>query len=372
MKVTVDYGNGKLTEVEINKFPAIVGRGKQCDIVLESDHVSRKHLEIIKVKGDVFIKDLTLANWVSYSDEKLEKGVETQYFDFALLILPGGISVRIADEIVAPIVQDMRKNSKSGRETVDLYKNKLPVEKKKSTNESKQGMSEESMKLAVIVLAFIGALGYVYYEFYLNGPEYVPMTAAPTPIKKAKVIPKKKQVKPVNTAPVKKQVTQKINSNLLQEFNLLIAKKDKCTGFTTNLCRLILKNKYPSEGLIAQEGKLIVLKNHKARLENLFSANLSMMEQASVVKDISLVVGGEFLLMPRILESLEKRFITSIEIYIFENTLRGLKLKTKLRLDTSFYRRYDLKDYNLAYQNIKKNLDMKKFNKEFAKFFIRE
>ena len=98
MRVVISDDGPDEFEYDFDQEAVILGRGSNCDIVLQSDHISRKHLEISRKNGIFFIKDLTLSNWVSYNDEKLHKNVEVQYFDFAPLLLPGGFSVKIEDE----------------------------------------------------------------------------------------------------------------------------------------------------------------------------------------------------------------------------------------------------------------------------------
>lgn len=388
MKVIVSYDGEAPIEVEVNSFPAVVGRGSQCEVVLESEHVSRKHLEINKVNNDILIKDLTLANWVSYNDEKLQKNVAIPYFDFAPLVLPGGITIKIQDALLTPDLDteanapkvDIFKNKYKKKQGPAFAKSKGKKEKEvesgktrsKKNSSSDPDEKEANLKLAMIVVAMVMICGYIYYEFYMGGSDYQPLQVIPKKAEKKKAIPKKLPTKRVIENRANEVEVTQVNGKLDEQLKKFAADSTKCQGFTENLCSILLKNRYPNEGVIAQDGVLIILKNLKGRLENIFSANLSLMEQASNIENMDLVVAGEKILMPKILEKLEKRFITRVEIYLYENTLRGLSIKTKVRLDTSFYRRYELQDYNTAYDGVKNSMDLSHFNRQFAKFFIKE
>ena len=135
MRIIVTDEDGENYEYEFDQEKVILGRGNKCDITIQSDHISRKHLEIKFIDGIFYIRDMTLANWVSYNDEKLVKSSEIQYFDFAPLILPGGFKVKIEDESA---VDDLEAGltatstlstnfdkTKTGSSKIDIYNTKL-------------------------------------------------------------------------------------------------------------------------------------------------------------------------------------------------------------------------------------------------------
>jgi hypothetical protein len=72
-------GSGDAIRVE--KDSAIVGRSRNCDIVIPSAKVSRQHASISRVADDYFIEDLGSANGVWRDGEKMAGRVKIEHGD---------------------------------------------------------------------------------------------------------------------------------------------------------------------------------------------------------------------------------------------------------------------------------------------------
>jgi pSer/pThr/pTyr-binding forkhead associated (FHA) protein len=89
-----------LHEVELSKEKYLIGRSKSCDITVEDEGVSRKHiiLEIYREK-DIFITDLGSVNGTSIGDNKLKPNERVEYNTFFLPIELGRNVVIIIESL---------------------------------------------------------------------------------------------------------------------------------------------------------------------------------------------------------------------------------------------------------------------------------
>lgn len=158
-------------QYEIKKNIIVVGRSNDCDIKIDSDHISRKHLEISLDGETIYLKDLTLSNWVSYNNEKLTKKDYIQYFDFAPLVLPGGVSIHIEPP---PVVTDHIEisspatNSKVTRPRAFASGSvaKKLRDKKQEKQQISMAQNKETIIMVVVFLAV--AIGFVLTNFDLG------------------------------------------------------------------------------------------------------------------------------------------------------------------------------------------------------------
>ena len=287
MKVTVITADKKSKEFILNQQTVIVGRSKSCHICIPSNHISRQHLEITSRDDCIFIKDLTLSNWVSYNEEKLVKNNETQYFDFAPLILPGNLSLKIetgsSPEINESIVNSPAEatgesisrpeNSDVVTEKIDIYNNPIAssaeYDKERIKKENKGGANKE---MTLMIVAFLLICSYIAYNLM---SEEVAVRDNSTQIRKPRrvkrIVPKR-----INKAATKSKAGTAANQNAVKsnpekEFDKLI-KESKCMGsFTSALCRSIFKNKTKLEGIIVREKTLYILKNYNNILLIIYS-----------------------------------------------------------------------------------------------------
>ena len=83
-KLIVLQGKDKEKEFTFTKKRIIIGRAKDCDIIIDDPIVSRKHAEVSCEGGSYFIRDLESRNGTFVNDEevkvqrKLEEGDRIQ------------------------------------------------------------------------------------------------------------------------------------------------------------------------------------------------------------------------------------------------------------------------------------------------------
>lgn len=102
MIVSIKHISKKEVEYNLDKESVVLGRSSSCDIAIESDNISRSHLEIKIEDQKVLIRDASSKNWVSYDGEQLSKDVFVQYFDFMPLLLPDNYTITIKN----PLLED--------------------------------------------------------------------------------------------------------------------------------------------------------------------------------------------------------------------------------------------------------------------------
>ncbi len=62
---------GDLVEVKGDRF--VIGRGRHCDMVIDSTKVSREHAAIVSAEGDFFIEDLGSANGTWFQQKRIDR-----------------------------------------------------------------------------------------------------------------------------------------------------------------------------------------------------------------------------------------------------------------------------------------------------------
>lgn len=396
MIVIVTDDTATTYEYEFDQESIIVGRGTKCDVVIQSDHISRKHLEIRQVEGVVYIKDLTLSNWVSYNEEKLVKNTDIQYFDFAPLILPGGISIKIEDDKAKEFnVSDIIKEGTQTRSQnkVDIYNTKLTraedidelreernKEKRRKKEEREQKKSKD-LKMMVFFFVFMaGAFGYYYYTEMLPQSQ---VQVKPIPKKKIK---RKKPKKKIKTLKVEKKAVEKKDDKKgpqefvqqqkkpeVLKFTEMMAKMPKCkAGYFQNLCTILYGRTVPPEGVVDDGFTLHVMKNFRIRLEKIYNNNYEKINKAMALQGIYDFVAAEKIMQPQILEKLEAMRITKIKIYVFAQQSTGYMLLSSYELEPGIYRRYSAQEMNFAEQKVTTSIDLNYFNSKFARFLKEE
>ncbi len=173
IKITIQHQNDDPVEFNLESLPCTIGRGSQCDIKLDSDYISRKHLEVSKKDNEFYIKDLTLSNWVSYNGERLPKETEVQYFDFAPLLLPGEISVKIENNLDkfdrAKVLSEARQKVKemsgddTGTKTTRRTVKRGGKGKKKTVKKV-----ESNSKRSLLVIVFLALAVVAVYVVFID------------------------------------------------------------------------------------------------------------------------------------------------------------------------------------------------------------
>ena len=73
MKIIVIDADGKQVERSFALKKVVVGRDESCDLKIESNLISRKHLEIEQSKDKIYVTDISSSNWVKVDGSQLEK-----------------------------------------------------------------------------------------------------------------------------------------------------------------------------------------------------------------------------------------------------------------------------------------------------------
>lgn len=389
MKVILSTGKNQSKEFIVNKDRIVIGRSKKCHICIPSDHISREHLEINTRNGEIFIKDLTLSNWVSYNDEKLLKGIETQYFDFANLNLPGGLSFKIeleVDESSNSGFSYTGEVSATGDKTStstnlspskdinvgDIYHDPISASPDLQSRLSSAGKTSSDRKgrkeLFIMFFAFLFiALSAV---FFMSKPQ-APHIKADTSLNKKKITPKK----PIKKVRTKKKtvVEKKIKTSAELLFDSLYKDEESCKrGYTKRVCAFALKNKTAYEGAILKDNILHVFKNLNSRLRNFFLKKRGFAIDAAKFNEIDSVVAGEVILLPKIMEEMERQKILRVKVHVFKTKDSKVEFIATHTIDPSFYRRYDIEDYDRSYKKIRNSLDLSYFTRELMRFISKE
>lgn len=133
LKVEID-GVQKVFSFE-GKSSITVGRDPDSDLQLLAEGVSRKHLLVCEVNGDVFIEDLGSTNGTFLNGEKIQKGELVRFNSFFPIQLGESAQLFLMDETsgkafkkgsrVAPKAQ-LGKGEKTVLERIYIPKNKVP------------------------------------------------------------------------------------------------------------------------------------------------------------------------------------------------------------------------------------------------------
>lgn len=81
MRIEVDdKKNDKPVEHTFDKSEIIVGRGKDCDLRIIADGISRQHVKISKEGDKVVIQDLGSSNGTFINEKRIDKEEFTTFF----------------------------------------------------------------------------------------------------------------------------------------------------------------------------------------------------------------------------------------------------------------------------------------------------
>ena len=382
MKVLITYKKEPPIEFVLESDQVIVGRGTNCDIVLDSDFISRKHLEITSVNDEFFIKDLTLSNWVSYNQERLQKDTVVPYFDFAELLLPG--------DFVVKIINDESTQNKSAnlnkKDNVDIFKGTLTNAVIKADKKSKKkvlrdeidtdidisnnDLKDDKVKKLILIIILITVGVYFYLDSETNQDSAVQSMTEKKKIQK--IVPIR-----INESAVDKKniIEQKknIEDGKTTFFNELIAETDKCSShIVTNICSIIFKKIGNGEGIIVKDSSIYILKNYSLHVEKFFNYDFDKIKKGLSFPNLKNVIAAEMILLPNILEKLEKLGIIKIHIYLFEEKYEKAELLESYLVETAYYRRFDLAEYNNSYKKIKEEYNFSFFEKDLQRFLTKE
>lgn len=403
MRVIVTDDSGEKFDYEFDQEKVLLGRGNKSDIVIQSEHISRKHLEIRLEEGIFYIKDLTLANWVSYNGEKLVKNNEIQYFDFAPLILPGGFSVKIEDESLADnmdvdlgtstssVREALESNSKnkidiyntrlSGDAAISGYKKQRVDQKRKRKLEKETQKTEEMSRYLIIAGSIFLLMGYYYYsEVYLADQSNVSPPTIEEPVKTVK--PKAPPVQAENKKPktedkveksVEAKVTKEETPKIIETFREILNDNTTCPpGELRNLCKEIFGSFVKPEGIKVINGKLYVLKNFRIRLEKIYKNNFEKINRALQVQGMLGFVAASGLFSDDNLKKVEQLNLSRIHVLIYQDDATGNKLKKSFIIDPTIHRRFSQRDWDFAKKEVENKMITNFFQSKFKPYLDME
>ncbi|MBY0412891.1 MAG: FHA domain-containing protein, partial [Bdellovibrionales bacterium] len=99
-KLTIS-GKGKDASFDVDKDIFVLGRGKECDVVVEDDLISRKHLKIYIQDGIVSLEELGSTNGTLFNNIKMERGQKVTYHSKSKILLGGPQGLTLGFEKVA-------------------------------------------------------------------------------------------------------------------------------------------------------------------------------------------------------------------------------------------------------------------------------
>ena len=107
LKLVLAKGEPKGKVIDITKSPAVIGREPECDVVIASPKVSRKHCQIEITGNAVSVSDLGSANGTFVNGAKVQK-VELRGGD-KLVVGPLGFVVELGGAAAKPAAKTAGK-----------------------------------------------------------------------------------------------------------------------------------------------------------------------------------------------------------------------------------------------------------------------
>ncbi len=390
-----------LDEIEIPKDVIIIGRSEDCDITIDSHFISRKHLEIRKENGGIFLKDISSGNWVSYNNEPLSKEGAAEYFSFSTLALPGGFEIKV--DVSRPRIKDPEENL---NKTQDIYTNKvipsshqgihhsIPQLKRSSPN-SKGNSYKYYFYLVFIIIAVLVYGGYAFLndfksikntrvasqrdagngEFIIDG-SYDHLT------NKKKII--KKELKSTH---LKNRIKSNKVINAKTDFDIKIEKAECRSPKTMAICSFLFQNskqKDNLEGIVIEKNKIFIFKNKtmtQSRIKDINKNNIELNRRdrnKARLKSIRTetipytILAGYDILDPKFLQSLESQKIYSVQVYLFERVNNQISKLDSFIIKSSHYRRYDKNEYDSAYKALMEKADVSLFKNNLYNYIKKE
>ncbi|MBT4793530.1 MAG: FHA domain-containing protein [Halobacteriovoraceae bacterium] len=376
MKITVISETGEVQQHYIDKNIVILGRGQDCDVTVDSGHISREHLKIRVEDECIFIQDITLSNWVFYNEDKLGKTHETAYYDFALLKLPSNYEVKISLSHEEEEVEKKEPTKSNTQQKLDIYNvpgdNSQEIRIKRTRKKPKK--LNEYIVVGFVLIIVIFAFFFVRED--ANNKQIVndkPQNERVRSSKKAKRRAKNRTRKKI----ISKKSTGKFDTTKFEE---MLNSTAKCKpGMSAQVCKRIFSNRRKSEGAIVEGATLYVLKEFMSRIRDLQVVNSQSRNNSSSRRrkqlnlsllqhtDIIPFIAGADILKPSFLKAIENNNINNVVVFVFDV---NKNLKGQFSIDSSMYRRFDVEDYDAIYTDISKGLTQ--FKRRLKKYVVED
>ena len=181
MQIIFHLPKGQIEKFKILKNNAIIGRSKDCDIVVVYDGFSRKHALIELINGDFFITDLDSKNGVLIDGKKIAPGKKTLIQSFLNLQIGPAHKVEISQESTENSEMVSSKREISNVHSLDEFTRTVMRASKRmkrapqrgSKNPAKSKKQTKRKIPSFILPLFIFSLGLFFY-ITLNNKSEIP------------------------------------------------------------------------------------------------------------------------------------------------------------------------------------------------------
>lgn len=179
MKLIFYFHDGNVEEFLSDKRSVIIGRGKNCDIILPYEGFSRQHAEIEYLDGEIFITDLGSTNGVYIDGNKIPSNIKTKMQSF--LTLQIGPASRIEVQEDSPVSDAFKFegstpsfSEKSSKLQTTSFDSSRPNNLKKTLNSrspksnSKSSEKPQSINPKFIILTCLVVFAVFYFQMDSN------------------------------------------------------------------------------------------------------------------------------------------------------------------------------------------------------------
>jgi pSer/pThr/pTyr-binding forkhead associated (FHA) protein len=181
LQIIFHLPKGQIEKFKILKNKVVIGRSKDCDILVVTDGFSRKHALIELVNGDFFITDLDSKNGVLIDGKKIAPGKKTLVQTFLNLQIGPAYKVEISQDLndSSEIVSTKRENSNvhsldEFTRTVMRASRKMKRAAEMVTKKPAKSKKQTKRKIPFFILPlFIFFLGLFFY-ITLNNKSEIP------------------------------------------------------------------------------------------------------------------------------------------------------------------------------------------------------
>jgi len=157
--------------VPISAFPFVIGRGNECDMVLNGKGISRKHVEIVFQSGRFVVNDLDSLN-----------GLKVNGYKVARVILEEGDSIKLGE---LNLIFTTNRKGQSTEALIDSVAGTSlggAVKDKSTSGSSRSKALTRTIVAGLLVVGTVSVAGYLYQGFVTSkSNQTVAATPTPTP-----------------------------------------------------------------------------------------------------------------------------------------------------------------------------------------------
>lgn len=273
---------GQVQKFQVSKKKVVIGRSKDCDIVIVYDGFSRKHAMVELIENDLFITDLDSKNGVLIDGKKINPGERTLIQSFLNLQIGPAFKVEIKQELALDSELNSFKKENSNVHSLEEFTRTIMRESKKIKRiPTKKKSNSKKKKLPFFFLpVLVFAIGVFLFMASQDKEE-----------------PVKGKAQDLKSAPLK------ITSTFIPASSLEIYAKDlSCSGSLADWCKssgiLNLKN----EGAVIVGTSVILFMNMSVFFDQNYNSEFNQLPEPKRL---------EILLLKKIFTSNLMLFFTS-------------------------------------------------------------